>query len=92
VSSIDICILSFIFSESFVIYSMVTGPQDVAINGEGRPKKRLVLNAFVDVVNVFMAELGCGVLVFCLSDWAFAVLTIGNYNSMGETPGNRDFS
>lgn len=46
----------------------------------------------VDVVNVFMAELGCGVLVFCLSDWTFAVLTIGNYNSMGETPGNRDFS
>jgi hypothetical protein len=46
----------------------------------------------VDVVNVFMAELGGGVAVLRLSDWTFSVLTIGRYNSMGEPPGNRDFS
>lgn len=38
-----------IFSESIVTYRMVTGSQNVAANGEGRPKKRLVLNAFVEM-------------------------------------------
>jgi hypothetical protein len=28
---------------------MVTASQNVAVNGEGRPKKRLVLNAFVEM-------------------------------------------
>ena len=48
-SSDNVYVLFPISSESFVICSMVTGPQNVAVNGEGRPKKRLVLNAFVEM-------------------------------------------
>jgi hypothetical protein len=48
-SSNNVYVLFSISLESFVACRMVTASQNVAVNGEGRPKKRLVLNAFVEM-------------------------------------------